>query len=76
MRILILFCLMLAGCMTKNLNNIDNKKIELTSEPIELSVADLKESQKHDIETPVKYFLYIIGAVMLLNFSLMFLKNE
>lgn len=67
---------MFAGCMTKNLNNIDNKKIELTHEPIELSLTDLKESQKHDIETPVRYFLYIIGAVMLLNFSLMFLKNE
>lgn len=67
---------MFVSCMTKNLNNIDNKKIKLTPEPIELSVADLKESQKHDIETPVKYFLYIIGAIMLLNFSLIFFKNE
>jgi len=39
-------------------------------------VEDLKESQKHDIETPVKYFLYIIGVVMLLNLSLIFFKNE
>jgi len=74
MRILLISCLILFGCVNKNIN----KQIEInkTPEPEMVLVEDLKESQKHDIETPVKYFLYIIGAVMLLNLSLIFFKNE
>jgi len=74
MRILLISCLILFGCVNKNIN----KQIEInkTLEPEMVLVEDLKESQKHDIETPVKYFLYIIGVVMLLNLSLIFFKNE
>jgi hypothetical protein len=74
MRILLISCLILFGCVNKNIN----KQIEINKNPeSEVVLVDgLKESQKHDIETPVKYFLYIIGAIMLLNLSLIFFKNE
>ena len=74
MKILLVSCLILFGCVSKNAN----KQIEInkTSKPEMILVESFKESQKHDIETPVKYFLYIIGVVMLLNLSLIFFKND